>query len=125
MIAGTYNITCEQGATFSRIIQLKQPLESDPTGSTYEPYDLQNHTARMQVRRTLSSTTVLVELTTENGRIVLEPTSEKGIIVIQMDDATTAALSSDGVYDLEIISLGGEVSRVIQGTFTLSLEVTR
>lgn len=125
MIAGNYNITCEQGATFVRVIQIKEPDPADPTGSTYQAYDLENFTARMQVRRTHDSTTVQVELTTENNRITLEPGGEKGVVRLEMDDATTAALSSDGVYDLEIISAGGFVNRVIQGTFTLSREVTR
>jgi len=125
MIAGTYNMTCEQGTTFTRIIKLKEPDPADPTGSTYLDFDLQNYTARMQVRRTQSSTTPQVELTTENGRIEIEPAGATGLIRLYMDDATTAALTSDGVYDLEIVSATGVVSRVIQGTFTLSLEVTR
>ena len=37
----------------------------------------------------------------------------------------TAALASDGVYDIEIINDAGEVSRLIQGNFTLNREVTR
>jgi hypothetical protein len=41
-----------------------------------------------------------------------------------MTNTQTAALTSDGIYDLEIISSAGAVSRVIQGTFTLDLEVT-
>mgnify|MGYP006899605461 FL=1 len=125
MIAGNYNIVCEQGATFIRVLQLKQPDPSDPTGNTYIPYDLYNHTARMQVRRTYESSTFQVELTTENGGISVEPGDEQGIIYLSMDDATTAGLTSDGVYDLEIVSPGGSVNRVIRGTFTLNLEVTR
>ena len=125
MIAGIYNITCQQGSTFTRIIKLKMPDPADPTQTTYVDYELQGHTARMQVRRTVTSTTVQVELTTENGRIVIEPDSEKGAIRLQLTDEETAALTSDGVYDLEIISVEGVVSRVLQGTFTLSLEVTR
>jgi len=125
MIAGNYNIVCEQGATFIRVIHLKQPDPADPTGTTYVPYDLENHTARMQVRRTYESSTFQVELTTENGGISIEPGGEKGIIHLLMDDDTTAGLASDGVYDLEIISPDGSVNRVIQGTFKLNLEVTR
>ncbi|MDA0898394.1 MAG: hypothetical protein O3A30_03860 [Bacteroidetes bacterium] len=125
MIAGIYNVTCQQGSTFTRVIRLKMPDPADPTQTTYVDYDLEGHTARMQVRRTISSTTAQVELTTENGRILIEPAGEKGIIRLNLTDEETAALTSDGVYDLEIISAGGVVSRVIQGTFTLSLEVTR
>lgn len=124
MIAGNYNMLCQQGASFARVIALEQPRTptlEDP--SEYEPYPLTNHTARMQVRRTVESTTPLISLTTENGRIAIN--SAAGLITLSISAADTAALTSSGVYDLEIISSGGLVSRVIQGTFTLSLEVTR
>ena len=124
MIAGNYNILCEQGTSFARVIALEQPrtpTEEDP--SLYEPYQLTNHTARMQVRRTLESTTPLITLTTENGRISIS--GDSGFITLTISAADTAALTSNGVYDLEIIAANGIVSRVIKGTFTLSLEVTR
>jgi len=124
MIAGNYNMLCQQGASFARVIALEQPrtpTEEDP--AEYEIYPLENHTARMQVRRTIESTTPMISLTTENGRIAIN--SAEGLITLSISAADTAALTSSGVYDLEIISPGGLVSRVIQGTFTLSLEVTR
>ena len=125
MIAGSYNITCEQGTSFSRIIALEQPrtpTEEDP--SLYEVYSLVDHTARMQVRRTLESTgSPIISLTTENERIELDGIN--GLITLSISAADSAALTSSGVYDLEIIDINGLVSRVIQGTFTLSLEVTR
>ena len=123
MIAGNYNILCQQGSSFGRVIALEQPRTptlEDP--SEYEVYPLTNHTARMQVRRTIDSTTPLITLTTENGRISIHGAS--GLINLSISAEDTAALTSSGVYDLEIISSGGLVSRVIQGTFTLSLEVT-
>ena len=115
---------CQQGSSFGRTIALEQPRTptlEDP--SEYEVYPLTNHTARMQVRRTIDSTTPLITLTTENGRISINGAS--GLINLSISAADTAAITSSGVYDLEIISSGGLVSRVIQGTFTLSPEVTR
>jgi hypothetical protein len=67
----------------------------------------------------------MISLTTENNGITIEPASTKGEIRLIMSAADTAALDSNGVYDLEIISGSGTVSRVIQGSFTLDLEVTR
>ena len=122
MIAGIYNITCEQGTDFSRSCILKYPDSNDPTGSTYLLYDLTGYTARMQVRRTLESASPEIELTTANSGILLGGAT--GTIDIVMTNTQTAALDSDGVYDLEIVSGTGAVSRVIQGTFTLDLEVT-
>ena len=124
MIAGNYNMLCQQGASFARVIALEQPrTPTEQNPAEYEIYPLANHTARMQVRRTVESTTPMISLTTENGRIAIN--SAAGLITLSISAADTAALTSSGVYDLEIISSGGLVSRVIQGTFTLSLEVTR
>jgi hypothetical protein len=46
-------------------------------------------------------------------------------ISINISAATTASVTTSGVYDLEIISTTNIVSRVLQGTFNLSPEVTR
>lgn len=121
MIAGTYNILCEQGTTFTRVLEIQTPDPLDPT--VFDPYNLAGHTARMQVRRTMDSSTAMITLTTENGGIALDV--DDGKITLSMTDEQTAALTSSGVYDLEIIDGSENVSRVIQGTFTLSLEVTR
>lgn len=124
MLAGIYNITCQQGSTFSRTITFKYPDPlSPPTDPTYLLWDFTGYTARMQVRRTVDSSTVLISLTTENGRITLGGAT--GIIELNITAADTAALTSSGVYDLEIISGTGTVDRIMQGNFDLSQEVTR
>lgn len=127
MIAGVYNITCEQGSSFLRTLEIEQPdLETDPTGQTYEDFDLSGYTARMQVRRTIESTSTLVELTTENLGLEINPTGETiNLIKISMAASVTASINSSGVYDLEIINGDGFVSKVIKGAFTLIPEVTR
>lgn len=121
MIAGVYNIFCEQGTTFGRTFELQYPDSVDP--SIFHVYDLSGHTARLQVRRTVESSTVLIELTTENNGIEID--AAFGKISVLMTNTQTSALTSSGVYDLEIVDAGGSVSRVVQGSFTLSLEVTR
>lgn len=122
MIAGVYNILCEQGTTFSRVFTLRYPDEIDPT--IYHDFDLTNYTARMQVRRLITSTTAMIELTTENGGIVITNPAG-GELTVYMTNEQTASLTSDGVYDIELINEIGEVARLVQGGFTLSLEVTR
>ena len=122
MLAGIYNIVCEQGTTFTRVITLEYPDETDP--EVFLPWDFANYTARMQIRRTINSTTTMIELTTENGGIAFTNPSQ-GEMTVSMSAEQTAALTSDGVYDIEIINDTGEVSRLIQGNFTLNLEVTR
>jgi len=124
MLAGIYNITCQQGSTFTRTITLNYPDPlSPPSDPTYLPWNLTGYTARMQVRRTIDSSTVLLNLTTGGGGITLGGSS--GVIEIYISAANTATLASSGVYDLEIISTTGVVDRILQGNFTLSQEVTR
>jgi hypothetical protein len=113
MLAGTYNIICEQGATFQRNISVVNADNTEP--------DYTNSTARMQVRPNVTSETVIIELTTENGRITLL----NNTITLDITADDTEALPT-GVYkyDLEI-QTGSEVIRLVQGSFTVSPEVTR
>ena len=126
MRAGTHNFVCEQGSTFSRTVYIEQPdLAADPTGATFEPFNLVVYTARMQVRRTIDASTFLLELTTENGCLVVGSGIDQNDIAINVSASVTASVSQSGVYDIEIESPGGTVSRVLQGTFTVNPEVTR
>lgn len=131
MIAGVYNITIEQGSTFGRLISIEQPdLATDPTGQTFENFDLSGFTARMHIRRTIDTPTPMITLTTENGRIAINPNiagapTRNNEISLMITAADTAGITTSGVYDLEIISAGGTVSKVIRGDVTLIPEVTR
>ena len=131
MIAGVYNLTIEQGSTFGRLISVEQPdLATDPTGQTFENFDLSGFTARMHIRRTIDTATPMITLTTENGRIAINPSvvgdaTKNNEISLSITAADTATITTSGVYDLEIISIGGTVSKVIRGDVTLIPEVTR
>lgn len=124
---------CQQGAVFNMLLEVQEPdIDTDPTGATFQPLDLRGHTARMQVRRTVDSSGFLVNLTTENGGLIVNPNAtepfpyeEFNQLQIFMPHNVTASISSDGVYDLEIINEDGYVSRLIQGKFILSREVTK
>lgn len=122
MLAGTYNITCEQGSTFSRVITVEYPDPDD--ASTMLPFDFTGYTGRMQIRRTIESSTFMIELTTANGGVAYTDAAS-GELTISMTAVQTAALTTSGVYDLEIINSTGEVSKLIKGAFTLLPEVTR
>lgn len=113
MLAGTYNIVCEQGATFLREITVVNADGSIP--------DYGTSTARMQVRPTVDSATIIISLTTENGRITL--LDNKITLNITADD-TTLLVQGTYKYDLEIVT-GADVIRLVQGDFKVSPEVTR
>lgn len=121
MLAGHYNIVCEQGTTFSRRFELQYPDEQDPT--IFHPTDLSGYTARMQVRRTVESSSAMLTLTTENGGISID--GPDGAVTVSITNVQTSSLGSSGVYDIEIIDNSGNVSRLVQGEFKLSFEVTR
>ncbi len=90
----------------------------------HPPVDLTGFTARMQIRESLESTTTLEELTTENGGITLGGTA--GTVALLISATDTAALDfSTAVYDLELISGAGIVTRLLYGDITLAEEVTR
>lgn len=86
-------------------------------------YDLSGYTARMQIRKSKSSTSSEIELTTSNGRITISGTN--GLITCTIAASDTANLDFDkAYYDLEIVT-GSTVERLLEGKVTLSKEVTR
>ncbi len=115
-LGNLFDITINQGATFELTITYK-----DSAGTAI---NLTGYTARMQVRETYSSSSTVVSLTNGSG-ITLGGAA--GTIAILISAATTEALTApfSGVYDLEIVSGGGVVTRLLQGAATVSPEVTR
>lgn len=114
MAAANYDFTIEQGATEVRTFTWKT--------SAGTPIDLTGYTARMQLRPMLTSETKLLDLTTENGGITLGGVN--GTVVVTISASQTAALTRGGVYDLELVN-GPIVTRFVQGTVSISKEVTR
>lgn len=116
MAAATYNILIEQGATFQLHIVYKDSNDA--------PVNLTGYTARMQVRQKYSDATALLTLTTANGAITLG--GALGTIdVVAAADLTDEITARCGVYDLELQSPSGVVTRLIEGAVTISPEVTK
>lgn len=114
--AATVNLVIEQGADFSHIVGL-----TDADGVAL---DLTGYDARMQIRQLVGSEDPLVELTVGNGGIVLNELVGQLTLTISSTD-TTAMTWRSGVYDLEIVDPDDIVTRIMQGSATLSPEVTR
>lgn len=88
-----------------------------------QPFDLTGITARMQIRAKLADTTVIHEMTTENGGIIIDNTYKTITMVI--DATTTAAFTfSSAVYSMELID-GTDVIPFLTGNLTLEKEITR
>lgn len=131
MTAATKNLTIEQGATFDSLAF--QWCGSDGAGGVGNPYDLTGYTARMQVRTEYGGV-VLLDATTENGKIVLGKHPDTGVVdmttgwiwvIISATD--TDALDPDvkGKYDLEVESPTGVVRRLLQGAVKVNPNITR
>lgn len=86
------------------------------------PVDLTGYTARMSIKDKIGGA-VLHSLTTENGGIVIDPAAKT--ITLSIPAADTEDFTwSRGVYDLEMVSSAGKVTRIISGRIALSREVT-
>lgn len=129
MAAGRYLLTIEQGATTDLLLEYK-----DSNGS---PVDLSGYTARMQIRPTIDSSTThlsITSVTASDGTCLnLTPTSASltlprtsGSVGLFISAATSSGLSfTEGVYDIELESSTGVVTRLLEGIVKLSKEVTR
>lgn len=117
-MAGQLALTIEAGATFARTLVWK-----DANGT---PKPLAGYTARMQIRQKISDPEPVEELTTENGGITL---TDPGQIDLRIAASNTALLTiKSAVYDLELVdgsTVPETVTRLLQGTVTISPEVTR
>lgn len=106
-----YDLSIDAGQTYSLAI-------------TVENTNLTGYSARCQFRRNISSSTVVYDGTTVNGKIVLTDAAN-GVLTLNLTDTETSALSGIYVYDLEIVSGSGQVTRILQGSVVISPEVTR
>lgn len=96
------------------------------------PNDLAGFSARMQFRDSIEATDILLELTTNpapgggagNARLVVNNVTKT--ITATLTATETAAITWEkAVYDLELVSGAGTVTRISEGAGALSKEVTR
>lgn len=121
MASGVYNFqnttrsrtACEQGATFRRHITLLNPDK--------DPIDLTGYAARMQVRN-VKTGALITSLTTAGGQITIDPLAGK--MILEIAAAVTETLPVGlYLYDLEL-TIGSDVTRVIEGKFQVSRNMT-
>lgn len=89
----------------------------------YTPVSLASFTARMQIRATADATTTLASLVSPTD-ITLDDTAHTISISISAT-ATAAYTFTSAVYDLELVSAGGVVTRLLEGNISVTSEVTR
>ena len=112
MAAGKHNFTLEQGSTFDREITVQENSQAlNLTGSS----------ARMQMRSTHDSSSIALTFTAA----IASPASNGKINLGATATATAAVEEGIYVYDLEIESSAGNVTRILEGQVTVTPEVTR
>jgi hypothetical protein len=109
-MSGKYNIVAEQGATFN----LNFRVETDGT-----PWNLSDYTFAMQVRRSSSSNTTLLNITSATLTAI-------GQVSVTVPATTMNDVPAGRwVYDIELTSSGDEVTRILEGRFIVTAQVTQ
>lgn len=114
-MAGQYDITVDRGTTLLRTFTV--------TDSNNVPVSYQGYSAKMQVRKDHSASTVIVEASTANGRITL---NNQGVITLTIADEVTATFSvGTAYYDIMLTSPSGDAIKFMEGKFVVQPSVTR
>jgi hypothetical protein len=112
---GQVNFLCPQGSTFSKQITYK--IDDVPV-------DLTGYSSRLQVREYYYSENPLLDLYSPDGGMTINAAS--GIVDLFIHASVTSQIPAGTfVYDLEIKSVNNTVSRIIEGSFIVTPEVTR
>ena len=111
MSAGTYNFTIEQGTTFSRVLTLQENSSA---------MNLTGYSVASQMRSTHDSSSIVA---TFSGAVT---NASSGQITLSLTNSQTSAIEEAiYVYDVEITSGAGSVTRILEGNVTVTPEVTR
>lgn len=118
MASSVYNFEMNQGSDYTIPLRLQ-----DSTGTAI---NLSGYSARMQLRRTAGACAAIDELSSDgdDARILIE--AEEGRLKLRFPNAVTEKYPAASlVYDVEIKSPSGDITRILQGAITVSAEVTR
>ncbi len=114
MQPGRFNFTLTQGDTFN----------TAPAWKINGNYvNVTGYTAKMDVKQAVTSSTVIVELSSANGRITVGGIDGK--FTLNLTPAETAALPAGNyIYDLDVTAPGGAVYTLLTGGFSVVPQVS-
>ena len=111
MSAATYNLVIDQGSDFALDLVVKE------SGTAL---NLTNYSGRAQLRTSVTASSASASFT------VTKTDAAAGKLKMELAAATSSAISAGQyVYDLEIESGGGTVTRLMEGNVKVTPEVTR
>ena len=113
--SNVYDILVDQGSTLNRALFLKT--------SAKRAIPLTGYTGRMHIREYSDSSVILKTLTTENEEIIIDEALGRVDIFLPPSDTETLD-AKNYVYDLELESPDGEVTKVVSGKLTVRSEIT-
>lgn len=113
--SNVYDILADQGATLNRALFLKT--------SAKRPVDIQDYIGRMHIRDYTDSSIIVKTLTTDNGGLAIDGLAGRVDIFLKPSD-TDDLSAKDYVYDLELESEEGDVTRIVSGKLTVRAEIT-
>ena len=109
-MSGKHNIVAKQGATYN----LNFTVKADDVA-----WDLTTYTFAMQVRRSTASSTALISITSATM-------TNLGHVSVTISATTMNTVPAGRwVYDIELTSSGGEVTRILEGRFIVTPQVTQ
>tara|TARA_B100001094_G_C17848039_1_gene631234 strand:+ start:295 stop:654 length:360 start_codon:yes stop_codon:yes gene_type:complete len=116
MAAGIYNFTIEQGATFTRTFKYK-----DSEGNPIDLVSGDGYVARMEIKDKIGGNQIAFFSSNGTGLGI----NNTNFITLTISAGSTSSYNfTTAVYDLEIVSSTGVVTRLLQGKIKLSKEVT-
>lgn len=116
MTATVFNLSIEQGIPYH-----KEFLVKDTNGANK---NLTGYTARMQFRPYPTSLEINLNATTANAKLAIDTLNS--LVIIELLEADTALLTYTSYsYDIELVDATNKPIRLVQGSVSLSPEVTR
>lgn len=114
MPAPRIDFELDQGSTLTKTLTI--------IGSDGQPVSFTGASAEMQLRTSYDAAPSLT-LSSDNGRIAL---GSNGLITLSLTPSASASLTAgEYLYDLEVTSSAGAVSKYAAGVITVRREVTR
>ena len=114
--AGVVDLNIQQGSTYRHNFIY---VDKDAV-----PWTLSGYSARMQFRVHVNSNEILYEATTEGGGLVIDGAG--GRVKLEIPAETTEQFNfRRAVYDIELVTPMGRVSRLCHGRVFVTWEITR